>query len=124
MLLPLLLSPSTATTLSILSPFHPHPSPSSGSESDSESESEAEVPVKRVTRGRVSRKEVKKEVKEKAKVEVKEAPKVPLRKVDEVRPNAMCKNCQGHINHNKFGQVGDKDGVVMLMMMIISIQLT
>ena len=51
-------------------------------------------------------------MKEKAKVEVKEAPKVPLKKVDEVRPNAMCKNCQGHVNHNKFGQVGGEGKTV------------
>merc|ERR1712088_1154033 len=66
------------------------------------SESEAEVPVRRSTRGR-PRKEVKIK-QEKVKDEVKKETKGPMKKVDEVRPGAICKNCQGHMNHNRAGQ--------------------
>merc|ERR1719460_1182388 len=75
---------------------------SSGSDSDSESESEAEVPVRHSTRGQ-PRKEVKIK-QEKVKDEVKKEAKGPMKKVDEVRPGAICKNCQGHMNHNRAGQ--------------------
>jgi len=75
---------------------------SSGSDSDSESESEAEVPVRRATRGR-PRKEVKLK-QEKVKEETKKETKGPMKKVDEIRPNAICKMCQGNMNHNRAGQ--------------------
>ena len=42
---------------------------------------------------------------EKVKEEVKKETKGPMKKVDEVRPGAICKNCQGHMNHNRAGQV-------------------
>ena len=55
-------------------------------------------------RGR-PRKEVKMK-QEKVKEEIKKETKGPMKKVDEVRPGAICKNCQGHMNHNRAGQVG------------------
>ena len=54
-------------------------------------------------RGR-PRKEVKMK-QEKVKEEIKKETKGPMKKVDEVRPGAICKNCQGHMNHNRAGQV-------------------
>merc|ERR1712227_862182 len=41
---------------------------------------------------------------EKVKEEVKKETKGPMKKVDEVRPNAICKMCQGNMNHNRAGQ--------------------
>ena len=54
-------------------------------------------------RGR-PRKEVKVKL-EKVKEETKKETKGPMKKVDEIRPNAICKMCQGNMNHNRAGQV-------------------
>jgi len=74
----------------------------SSSDSDSDSDSESESEAKNLKGGRKvkpNKEEKKKEVKEEA---VKEEVK-PRKKVDELRPLATCKNCQGNPNQNKIG---------------------
>merc|ERR1712013_161984 len=83
-------------------------SSSSGSSSDSDSDSDSEsdndtkqqkakVKNKQKSEKEEKKKEVKNDV---VKDEVKQEEK-PRKKVDEVRPNAVCKHCQGNINQNK-----------------------
>ena len=64
-----------------------------------------------IFRGRPKKEEVEKE-EVKAKEEVKEVVKEvkPLKKVDEIRPQAFCKMCQGNMSQNKLGQVGGRGG--------------
>jgi len=85
-------------------------SSSSGSSSDSDSDSDSEsdndtkqqkakVKNKQKSEKEERKKEVKNDV---VKDEVKQEEK-PRKKVDEVRPNAVCKHCQGNVNQNKIG---------------------
>merc|ERR1711970_566188 len=74
---------------------------SSDSDSDSDSESDADTKQQKAkNKTKKSEKEEKK--KEVVKDEVKSEEK-PRKKVDEVRPNAVCKHCQGNVNQNKIG---------------------
>jgi len=76
---------------------------SSDSDSGSDSESEGDVKTRSSRKDKSKKEEVKKdEVKESTVETVKEEVK-PKKKVDEVRPLATCKHCQGNPNQNKLG---------------------
>ena len=72
-------------------------SDSSSGDSDSESDSDSDTAAHGTPHKKKSSKAAKPKV-ESPKVEAK-----PLRKVDEVRPFAVCKHCQGNMNQNKIG---------------------
>jgi len=75
----------------------------SDSDSDSDSETEMKQPKAKKIKQKADKEEKKKEVKtEMIKEETKQEVK-PRKKVDEVRPNAICKHCQGNVNQNKIG---------------------
>jgi len=79
---------------------------SSGSDSDSDSEQEeAEVKPRRGPgRPKKAAEAATKEVVKKEKEVEETVAVIPKRKVDEIRPMAMCKNCQGDMGRNKLGQ--------------------
>merc|ERR1711892_1437232 len=80
---------------------------SSDSDSDSDSESDAESKTQKAAKKikqKAEKEDKKKEVKdEMVKDEVMKEEVKPGKKVDEVRPLATCKHCQGNPNQNKLG---------------------
>merc|ERR1712106_714636 len=80
---------------------------SSDSDSDSDSESDAESKTQKAAKKikqKAEKEDKKKEVKdEMVKDEVMKEEGKPGKKVDEVRPLATCKHCQGNPNQNKLG---------------------
>merc|ERR1711876_37599 len=76
----------------------------SGSSTDDEEDMDQEetVPVRTLRNRKLEVAETPK--KEPMKEEVKEENPKPKRPIDEVRPGAICRACQGNVDRNKLGQ--------------------